>query len=191
MNEELQALHHILQKKQQKGVPTDNGWARSTLPTFWLVQGEDHLFTPEELQSLQRSNTTLHRLNGTLAQFQMTMFKKLVDITKPGKRPEKQTQTKTEWRDTKRELELQQVKEKLVRELDQLSFELSVANEKEKITQARYDSLKVWVRMTEQHHNSMSRLLEQAVENQALLLQVGMLEEELRHRRSVALRAKR
>lgn len=187
MNDELQALDHILQQKQHKSVPTDNGWVSSVLPTFWLGQDEVHLSTSEELQFLQRSNTLLHQLNRTLAQFQMTMFKKLVDITKPEKRPEKQTQTK-EWQTMKRELELQQEKEELQNELDRLNFEMCIAKKTEFITQSRYNNLKVWVGLTERHNNRMRRLLEQVIENQVLLLEVRMLEEECQHRRSVMLR---
>ncbi|XP_029694743.1 uncharacterized protein isoform X1 [Takifugu rubripes] len=188
MNDELQALDHILQQKQQRSVPTDNSWVSSLLPTFWLVQEEVHLFTPEELQYLQRSNNLLHQLNRTLAQFQMTMFKKLVDITKPEKRPEKQTQTKAEWQTMKRELELQQEKEELQNELDRLNFEMCVAKRTELITQSRYNSLRAWVRLTKCHNNRMRRLLEKVMENQVLLLQVRILEEEFQHRRSVLLR---
>lgn len=188
MNDELQALDHILQQKQHKSVPTDDGWVSSLLPTFWLLQDEVHLFTPEELQYLQRSNTLLHQLNRTLAQFQMTMFKKLVDITKPEKRPEKQTQTKVEWQTMRRELELQQEKEELQNELDRLNFEMCVAKKTELITQSRYNSLKAWVRLTECHNKRMRRLLEKVMESQVLLLQVRMLEEEFQHRRSVMLR---
>ncbi|XP_029694744.1 uncharacterized protein isoform X2 [Takifugu rubripes] len=183
MNDELQALDHILQQKQQRSVPTDNSWVSSLLPTFWLVQEEVHLFTPEELQYLQRSNNLLHQLNRTLAQFQMTMFKKLVDITKPEKRPEKQTQTKAEWQTMKRELELQQEKEELQNELDRLNFEMCVAKRTELITQSRYNSLRAWVRLTKCHNNRMRRLLEKVMENQVLLLQVRILEEEFQHRR--------
>lgn len=188
MNDELQALDHILQQKQHKSVPADDGWVSSLLPTFWLLQDEVHLFTPEELQYLQRSNTLLHQLNRTLAQFQMTMFKKLVDITKPEKRPEKQTQTKVEWQTMRRELELQQEKEELQNELDRLNFEMGVAKKTELITQSRYNSLKAWVSLTECHNKRMRRLLEKVMESQVLLLQVRMLEEEFQHRRSVMLR---
>lgn len=187
MNDELQALDHILQQKQHKSVPTDDGWVSSLLPNFWLVQDEIHLFTPEELQYLQRSNTVLHQLNRTLAQFQMTMFKKLVDITKPEKRPDKQTQTKAEWQTVRRELELQQEKEELQSELDRLNFEMCVAKNTELVTQSRYNSLKAWVGLTKCHNNRMRRLLEKVLENQVLLLQVRMLEEEFHHRRSVFL----
>lgn len=187
MNNELQALDHIIQQKLHKSVPIDNGW-ESSLPTFWLFKDEAHPFTPEELQFLQRSNTLLHQLNRTLAQFQMTIFKKLVDITKPGKRPEKQTQTKAEWQTKKCELELQQEKEELQNELDRLNLEMCVAKKTELLTQSRYNRLKAWVRLTECYNNRTRRLLEQVMENQVLLQQVQMLEEEFQHRRSVMLR---
>lgn len=188
MNNELQALDHILQQKQHKSLPADNGWVSSLLPTFWLAQDEVRFFTSEELQYLQRSNILLHQLNRTLAQFQMTMFKKLVDITKPEKRPEKQTQTKAEWQTVKLELELQQEKEELQNELNRLNYEMCVAKKMELITQSRYNSLKAWVKLTKCHNNRMRRLLEKVMENQVLLLQVQMLEEEFQHRRSVMLR---
>lgn len=165
MNEELQALHHILQQKQQRSVPTDHGWVRPMLPTSWLIQGEDHLHTSEELQSLQRSNAMLHQLNATLAQLQMTTFRKLVDITRPEKRPEKQTQTKSEWQNMKSEAELQEEEEELQKELDQLNFEMCLAKMMERISLSRYNSLKFCVKMMELHNKRMRRLLEQVMES--------------------------
>lgn len=185
MNEELQALSTILQQKLQKSTPSSHGCLRAALPTFWLVQNEDQLYTPEEIQSLQRSNAKLHQLNATLAQMQMTTFKKLVDITRPEKRPEKQTQTKSEPQNWKCETELQSLKEELQKELGQLRAETSVAKKEERLTLSRCNCLKICVRMTELHSNNWRHLLEQVRENQVLELQVRMLEEELQHRRSV------
>lgn len=188
MNDDLQALDHIILQKQPAVVSRDNSWEGSSLPTFWLVQDETNSFTPEELQFLQRSNTMLHQLNRTLAQFQMTIFKKLVDITKPGKRPEKQTQTKAEWQTRKCELDLRQEKKELQNELVQLSREMCVAKKTELRTLLRYSRLKACVSLTECHNKTMRRLLEQVMENQVPLQQVQMLEEEFQHRRSVMLR---
>lgn len=181
MKDELQALDHIIQQKQYKSVSTDNGWESSLLLTFCLVQDEAHPFTPEELQFLQRSNTVLHQLNRMLAQFQMTIFKKLVDITKPEKKPEKQTQTKAKWQTLKHQLELQQEKEELQNELDRLKLEMCVAKKMELTTQWRYNRLKAWVRLTGCYNNRMRHLLEQVMENQVLLQQVQMLEEQFQH----------
>lgn len=164
-NEELQALHHILQQKQQRSVPTDHGWVRPMLPNSWLIQGEDHLHTPEELQSLKRSNDMLHQLNATLAQLQMTTFKKLVDVTRPEKRPDKQTQTTGEWQNMKSEAELQQEEEELQKELDQLNFEMCLAKTMERISLSRYNSLNFCVKMMELHNKRMRRLLEQVMES--------------------------
>lgn len=187
MNQELQALNNILQQKLQKSTPTGKGCVRSALPTFSLVQNEDQVHTPDEIESLQRSNAKLHQLNAALAQFQMTTFKKLVDITRPEKRPEKQTQTRSEWQNTKRETELRSLKEELQKQLEQLQFETSVAKKEERLTLSRCNCLKICVRMTELHNNNRRRLLKQVRENQVLTLQVRMLEEELQHRRSVTL----
>lgn len=187
MNEELQALSSILQQKLQKSTPTGIVCLRLAPPTFSLVQNEAQLYSPQELHSLQRSNSKLHQLNATLAQFQMTMFKKLVDITRPEKRPEKQTQTKSEWQNGKHQTELQSSKEELQKELDQLKFEASIAKKEERLTLSRCSCLKICVRMTELHNNIRRRLLEQVRENQVLTLQVQVLEEELQHRRSVTL----
>lgn len=184
MNEELQALNSVLQQKLQKSTPSGNGCVASALPTFWLVQSEDHLHTPQEIQSLQRSNSKLQQLNATLAQMQMTTFKKLVDITRPEKRPEKQTQTKSE-SSVKREAELQRLKEELQSQLERLKIETSIAKKEERLSLSRCNCLKICIRMTELHNSNRRRLLEQVRENQVLTLQVRMLEEELQHRRSV------
>ena len=184
MNEELQALNRILQQKLQKSPPGRRGCIGQPLPTFWLIQNDD-LPTPEEFQALQRCNSKLHHLNATLAQFQMTTFKKLLDVMRPEKRPEKQTQTRGEPQDQQRQVELQSLKEQLQKELEQLRSEASVAQKEERLTLSRCNCLKICVRMTELHNNNRRRLLQQVRDNQVLTQQVKMLEDELQRRRSV------
>lgn len=185
MNEELQALNDLLQEKMQKKTPSGFSRLRPALPTFWLAQNEAQLHTPEEIHSLQRSNSQLHQLNATLAQLQLAMFKKLVDITRPAKRPEKQTQTRSELQTMKHQTELQSLKEQLQKELEQLRFEADVAKKEERLSLSRCSCLKICIRMTELHNNNRRRLLEEVKENQVLRLQVQLLEEKLQHRRSV------
>lgn len=187
MTEELQALNDILQQKLQKGTPSGYGRLSPALPSFWLVQNEAHLPTPEEIHSLQRSNSKLHQLNTTLAHMQLATFKKLLDIAQPEKRPEKQTQTRSELQTMKHHTELQRSKERLQQELEQLRVESSVAKKEERLSLSRCNCLKACIRRTELHNNNRRRLLQQVKENQVLRVQVQMLEEELQHRRSVPL----
>lgn len=185
MNEELQALSSILQQKLQRSPPSGAGCLQSALPAFWLLQNEDHLYTLEEIQSLQRSNAKLHQLNATLAQMQMTAFKKLLDITQPERRPEKQTQTRSEAPGVGREAALRSLKEDLQKELQQLRMETGAAQKAERLARSRRNCLRVCVHVTELHNSHRRQLLEQVRENRDLELQVRMLEEELQHRRSV------
>lgn len=176
MKRDLQALYKILEQKQQKN--PSNSWLRDTLSNLRLLQTEEEPLFHEDTSYLQRSNERLQNLNETLAQFQMTTFKKLVDIMRPLKRPEKKTQTRTRWPDTEREMKLQEAKQQLQVELDRLRFETNVAKEEERVATLRYDHLKTCLRMTQQHFDRRRHLLEEEERSQDQ-------EEELQQRRSV------
>lgn len=175
MKDGLEALRHTLQQKQRRRTNTDHGCRRSNEPP-WVVQDN-----PLDVNALRATNSRLHRMNRTLAQLQMTLFKKLVDITRVERRPEKHVQTRNEER---RGRGLQQKKEQLQAELEWLELENGAAARRERLLRMQTQILTFCVRVMELCSNRRRHLILQVEENQVLEEQVRRLEEELQRRRS-------